>query len=405
MPTLKVKFLGKEFINPYILSASPCTDELEYIEEAFELGWAGAVTKTTSFEGNPVPLKYPMISGYDFNYHRLNAMGNIDLISKYHIDVVEKRIKYLKKKWGSKRVVIGSLMGADKKSWQSVVKRLIDAGADMIECSFSCPQGSMGAEPGKMLAQSPEATEKVTGWVKEAAGKVPVLIKITPHVTDIVEIARRVKNGGGDGITASNTIQSLMGVDIENFVPIPNVAGKSTYSGMSGPAIKPITLKVIADIKINTGIPIAGTGGCSDWRDAVEFMAVGAGIVQLCTAPMHYGFRIIDDLTSGLFYYLERMNFNSPMDIIDRALANITTHDELPLIEPKSHISEELCIRCDLCYIACYDGGHRAIELRPNDRFPHVDEEKCVGCGLCKTVCPVVDCIEIKVPEKAKRRK
>ena len=286
-------------------------------------------------------------------------------------------------------------MGTDKNSWQTVTKRLINAGADIIECSFSCPQGSMGEESGKMLAQSPSATEKVTGWVKEAAGSTPVFIKITPMVTDIVEIARRVKNGGADGITASNTIQSLMGIDLETLRPIPSLKGYSTYSGLSGPAIKPITLRVIAEISQNVKLPISGTGGCSNWNDAVEFMAVGAGVVQFGTAPMHYGFRIIDDLISGLYHYLEKMGFDSPSDIIGKALPYIVSHDELPRFEPKSHIDKNLCIKCDLCYIACQNGGHAAISV-DEERYPVVDDDKCVGCGLCKTVCPVEGCIEVR---------
>jgi len=395
MPKLNIKFAGKNFINPYILAASPCTDEVEFIDTAFEAGWAGAITKTTSIEGSVVDLAYPMITGFNVGAENLIAMGNIDLISQYHIDDIEKRVKKLKKKWGDKRVVISSLMGTDKKSWQTVTKRLIDAGADMIECSFSCPQGSMGEDSGKMLAQSADATEKVTAWVKEAAGKTPVFIKITPMVTDIVEISQRVKNGGADGVTASNTIQSLMGINIHTFEPNPSIHGKSTYSGLCGPAIKPITLRVIAEISKGVGLPLMGTGGCSNWIDSVEFMSVGAGLVQMCMAPMRYGFRIIDDLTLGMLYYLEEMGFDSPKDIIGKALGNLVGHDELARIKPKSHINTDLCIKCDECYIACHDGGHRAIELDEN-RLPKVDEDECVGCGLCKTVCPVQGCIEVR---------
>ncbi len=395
MPSLDVKFAGKEFINPYILAATPCTDEVEFIDKAFDAGWAAAITKTTSIEGTTVDLAYPMITGYNVGQERLIAMGNIDLISKYHIDEVEKRVRELRKNWKD-RVIISSLMGTDKEVWQTVTKRLIDAGADIIECSFSCPQGSMGEEPGKMLAQSPPATEMVTGWVKEAAGSVPVFIKITPQVTDIVEIARRVKNGGADGITASNTIPALMGIDLETLQPIPSVKGYSTYSGLSGPAIKPISLKVISEIAKNVDILISGTGGCGNWRDAVEFMAVGAGTVQMGTAPMRYGFRIIDDLISGLYHYLEKKGFESPSDIVGKTLPYIVDHDGLPRLEPKSHIDKDLCIKCDLCYIACQDGGHRAIEL-DEERLPKVDEDECVGCGLCNTVCPVEGCIELRV--------
>jgi dihydropyrimidine dehydrogenase (NAD+) subunit PreA len=234
---------------------------------------------------------------------------------------------------------------------------------------------------------------EVTAWVKEGAGETPVVIKITPQVSDIVEVAQAAKEGGADGICASNTIPSLMGIDLETFVPYPQVDGKSTYSGLSGPAIKPITLRVIAEISRHVQIPVTGTGGASDWRDAVEFMLVGADTVQFCTAPMHYGFRIIEDLTDGLERYLGGKGMRSPEELVGKSLPFITSHEGLSR-EKKvvSRIRPELCIKDDLCYLACRDGGHQAIELDEN-RLPLMDEEKCVGCGLCLAVCPVADCL------------
>ncbi|MBI2341665.1 MAG: FAD-dependent oxidoreductase, partial [Deltaproteobacteria bacterium] len=248
---LSVTFCGVKFENPFVLAAAPPTDDLDMVRKGLASGWAGAVLKTTSTVSTKVPLKYPMMSGLEYEGRKLSSMGNIDLISEHHIDVVEKRITILKKEFPSK-VIIASIMGSNKEEWQGLVKRLSDAGVDMIECSFSCPQGSLGAKPGRMLAQDIELTQKVASWVKEAASShkrnVPVVIKITPHVADITEVAEAVKKAGCDAVCASNTIQSLMGINIESFVPYPNVEGKSAYSGMSGPAIKPITLKVISEI-------------------------------------------------------------------------------------------------------------------------------------------------------------
>lgn len=392
---LSYEFLGIHFENPFVLAAAPSTDNLEMVRRAFQMGWAGAVMKTTSVQETHVDLCYPMLSTFDFEGRKLFGMGNIDLISKHHVDEVEYNVRMLKKEFPEK-MVAASIMAGRKEDWQSLVERLENAGADLIECSFSCPQGNIGEDPGKMLAQSPSATELTGRWVKEAARRIPVSVKITPHVTDIVQIARAVKRSGCDALTASNSVQALMGIDIRTFTPHPRVGGKSTYSGMTGPAIKPITLRTIAEIARNVDIPILGTGGASTWSDAIEFMAVGAGVVQFCTVVMHYGFRVIDDLKNGMSHYLDEMQFSSPREIIGKALPNIAPHDDLPRRKIRSHIDEKLCIGCDLCYVACRDGGHMAIDQRPN-RIPHFDRERCVGCGLCQHVCPVDGCIDMQV--------
>jgi dihydropyrimidine dehydrogenase (NAD+) subunit PreA len=389
---LSITFCGISFDSPFVLAASPCTDDVDMVRKAFQAGWAGAVLKTTSVEGTPVDLVYPMMVGLDHEGKRVFGLGNIDLISQHHIDEIEGRVRILKEEFPQK-VVMASMMAATKEDWMGVAQSLSASGVDLIECSFSCPQGTLGAKPGFMLGQDPSLVREVTSWVKEGAGETPVVIKITPQVSDIVEVARAVKEGGADGICASNTIPSLMGIDLETFVPHPQVNGKSTYSGLSGPAIKPITLRVIAEISRQVQIPVTGTGGASDWRDAAEFMLVGARTVQFCTAPMHYGFRIIADLADGLERYLERMGMRSPEELVGKSLPFITSHEGLSR-EKKvvSRIRSELCIKDDLCYLACRDGGHQAIELDQN-RLPLIDQEKCVGCGLCLAVCPVAGCL------------
>ena len=385
---LSVDFCGVHFPNPFILSAAPPTDNLDMLRAAFEAGWGGSVLKTTSVETEPVSLVYPMMSAVHYEGRRIMGLGNIDLISEHHIDVIEERVRTLKREFPD-RVVAASIMGSMKEEWQELVRRLEAAGVDIIECSFSCPQGSMGEEPGAMLSQSLEATERVAGWVKQAAKRCPVVIKITPQVTDIVKVAQAVQRGGADAICAANTIPSLMGVNVDTFVPYPDVQGSSTYSGLSGPATKPITLRTLAEISRAVRLPITATGGPVSWRDAVEMMLVGATTVQFCTAVMHYGVDIIDDLRDGLAFYLEDKGFETPADIVGLALPRIVNHGELRRdVKMISSLIEERCVKCDLCYIACRDGGHQAIKLHNTDRLPEIDAEKCPGCRLCVTVCP-----------------
>jgi dihydropyrimidine dehydrogenase (NAD+) subunit PreA len=387
---LSVEFCGVRFAHPFILAAAPPTDDLDMVRDAFRAGWAGAVLKTTSVEGTPVPLAYPMMSGADVGGERLMGMGNIDLISEHHIDIIEGRIKALKAEFPDKRV-IASVSGSEREAWQDVVRRVTIAGCDMIEASFSCPQGSIGLAPGMMLGQSPEASAEVAGWIREAAGKTPVIIKLTPQVSDIAEIAMAVKGAGADAVCVGNTVPALMGVDPISFVPRPNVYGRSTYSGLSGPAIKPISLRCVAEVTKKVGVPIAASGGAVTWRDALEFILLGASVVEYCTAVMHYGFSIVEDLVEGLAFHLDRRGIGSLRDVAGAALQKIVSHDELDTTKgPKAfrpEVDVDTCVRCGLCVIACRDGAHRAITLGEG-RVPQFDDEKCVGCALCSVMCP-----------------
>lgn len=392
---LKSKFLGIDLENPFILSAAPSTDELPIARRGLESGWAGVILKTTSLETTRVDLAYPMMSSFAAD-NRLVGMGNIDLISAYHIEEVCRRVSILKKEFPDK-MIAASIMSDSRSGWQTLVKMLKDAGVDLIECSFSCPQGNVGENPGKMLAQSESATERVATWVKQAAGNTPVLIKITPQVTDIVAVIKAIQRAGCDGVTASNSIPALMGIDIETLSPIPSLGGKSTYSGLTGPAIKPITLRTVAEIARNVpDMSISGNGGVSDWRDSVELLSVGASNIQVCTAVMLHGFEIINDLTSGLDDYLRRKNYESVECLVGKALPYLTDHDHLPRQQIRSYVIKENCIGCGRCYVACRDGGHEAINWNESLRIPSISTEKCVGCGLCILTQPINHCLELR---------
>lgn len=394
---LSVKFCGVKFPNPFVLAAAPPTDNPDMIRRGFEAGWGGAIIKTLSVAAEPVSLVYPMMAGLSYKGQRLMGLENIDLISEHKVDEWLPEITKIKKEFPDK-ILIASIMASNKEDWQDLVRRLEDAGIDMIECSFSCPHGMPDRGMGSTIGQNPELTERTARWVKSAARNIPVIIKLTPNVTDIVAVARAVKKSGADGVCAINTVKGLLGFDLDTWVPYPKVGNKSTYGGYSGPAIKPVALKCVSEICNNVDIPVTAVGGLWDWRDAVEFLLAGAETVQSCTAVMAMGFRIIDDLCEGLSNYLEYKELDSVRGLIGKGLKNIVKHEELSRENKvRAFVDQELCIKCDICYVACRDGGHQAIE-REEDRTVKVNNDKCVGCGFCPTTCPE-NCIEM-VPYK-----
>jgi dihydropyrimidine dehydrogenase (NAD+) subunit PreA len=392
--SLAIDFCGVRFPDPFTLAASPSTGTGDMVARAFDLGWTSAVLKTMAVEREDVKLVYPMIASLDHQDKRVFGMENIDLISDRCLKDWEKDIARLKQQYPG-NVVIASIMASCKEDWQEAARRVEAAGADMIECSFSCPHGMPERGMGSAIGQDPELTERTAAWIKQAV-HVPVIIKLTPNVADIARIAQAVKRSGCDGVCAINTVKALIGIDVETMRPLPQVAGYSTYGGFSGAAIKPIALKCVAEIAKGVDIPISGVGGVYTWRDATEFLLAGAGNVQLCTAVMTWGYRIIEDLKEGLAFYLKRKDLGSPADIVGKALPFITKHESLSRAsKPVAEIDVAKCLKDDLCYIACRDGGHQAIEVG-DDRVPRVDSEKCVGCGLCTCVCPVAGCIGLK---------
>ena len=390
---LAIEFAGVSFRNPFTLAASPPSDKRERIERAFEAGWAGAVFKTTSVEKEPVDLVYPMMGGVNYQEKRHAAFFNIDLISERHILEICDDIRYLKAKFPG-RVLIGSIMAGSRADWVELVERLEDAGADMIECSMSCPQGE---GDGTIPAADAALTKEVTGWIKAAVKKnTPIIVKLTPNVTDIVSIAKAAEGGGADALCAIDTVKGFSGINLDTFEPLLSVRGRSTLGGLSGPAIRPIALANLAEVAAAVKIPIAGVGGISDWRDAAEFICLGASTVQLCTAVMRYGVEMVDDLQTGLLHYLDTKGMATLSELVGKSLPLLTDHDSLDREKQvKSSVDEASCIRDKACYIACRDGGYNAITLDESGMV-HIDEEKCRGCGVCLSVCPVEGCMRLR---------
>jgi len=391
---LSVEYCGIRFENPFVLSSAPPTDSYEMVKRAFEVGWAGAIMKTTSVESYQVDISYPIMTSMDYEEKKGVALGNIDNISEWHMDVMEDAVRKLKDEFPSKVVGLSLWGTTNKDHWEELTRRSVDVGADLVEISMSCPTDSPFAKTSLMVGQVPDEVKRVLGWVKKYSGKMPVVAKLTSQVTDITEIVKAVEEAGGDGVCASDTVHGLLGIDLNALVPYPNINGKSTFCGVSGPVVKPITLRTLAMIAKSSDIPLAASGGATTWQDAAEYMLVGASTVQFCTAVMHYGYDIVEDLKEGLAYFLEDKGLSSATDLIGKALPSLVPHGELLVKKDVvASVDEVICTKCGMCYYACRDGGHQTYELR-EDGLPKPDPEKCYGCGLCVEVCPV-ECISL----------
>jgi dihydropyrimidine dehydrogenase (NAD+) subunit PreA len=391
---LSVEYCGLRFENPFVLSSAPPTDSYEMVRRAFQAGWAGAIMKTTSVESYQVDIAYPIMTSMDYEEKKGVALGNIDNISEWHMDVMEDAVRRLKDEFPSKVVGLSLWGTTNRDHWEELTRRSVDAGADLVEVSMSCPTDSPFARTSLMVGQVPDDVKRVLGWVKRHSGNMPVVAKLTSQVTDITEIVEAVEEAGGDGVCASDTVHGLLGIDLNTFIPNPNINGKSTFCGVSGPVVKPITLRTLAIIAKQSDIPLAASGGATTWEDCAEYMLVGASTVQFCTAVMHYGYDIVEDLKEGLAYYLEDKGLKGSSDLIGKALPNLVPHGDLVVKKDVvASIDEAACTRCGMCYYACRDGGHQAYELQ-EDGLPKPDPEKCYGCGLCVEVCPV-ECISL----------
>jgi dihydropyrimidine dehydrogenase (NAD+) subunit PreA len=304
-------------------------------------------------------------------------------------------------------MIVSLMVPCVEDSWKSILKRVEETCADGVELNFGCPHGMSERGMGAAVGQVPDYVEMVTRWCKQHT-RMPVLVKLTPNVTNVLGPARAAKRGGADGVSLINTVNSIIGVDLERMAPQPVVAGKGTHGGYCGPAVKPIALNMVAEIARDpecAGLPISGIGGIATWQDAAEFHALGAGSVQVCTAAMHYGFKIIDDMVDGLSNWLDAKGHAGVAGILGRALSNVTDWAHLDLnYKTVALIDQQACIKCGLCHIACEDTSHQAIAARKagSERHYEVIDAECVGCNLCLYACPVTDCISMVEVETGK---
>jgi len=402
MADLSINFAGIKSPNPFWLASAPPTNSGYQVMKAFDAGWGGAVWKTLGIPVVNVSSRYGSV-----NYRNSRMMGfnNIELISDRPLSHNLKEIEQVKKRF-PEHAVVASLMVETKEQWHQIMRDVTNAGADGVELNFGCPHGMCERGMGSAVGQEPKVLKTIVSWVKEVA-TIPVIVKLTPNITDVTRPAIAAVEGGGDGISLINTIQSIVGVDIDQFVPYPIVDGKSTNGGYCGPAVKPIALNMTKNCAQHpqVTIPISGIGGIENWRDAVEFILLGASTVQVCTAVMHYGFGIIREMIVGLNQYMDEKGFATIDQMRGKALPNIKHWEDLNLdYKVVANINADKCIGCQLCYTACEDGAHQAIGLSDDllVRKPHIIEENCVGCNLCSLVCPVEECITMERRDSGK---
>jgi dihydropyrimidine dehydrogenase (NAD+) subunit PreA len=409
MADLTTNFAGIRCPNPFWLASGPPTNCGDQVMRAFDAGWGGAVWKTI---GEPIVNVSSRYSSVDWNGQRMMGLNNIELISDRPIDTNLREITEVKKRYPHHAVIASLMVDSKREVWHDIVKRSEDAGADGLELNFGCPHGMSERGMGSAVGQVPEYACMITEWVKEVA-RTPVLVKLTPNITDIRTAARAARKGRADALSAINTINSITGIDLDTLTPRPNVGGKSGHGGYCGPAVKPIALHLVQQIATDpeVGLPISGIGGVGGWREAAEFILLGCGTVQVCTAAMHYGFSI----------WMEEKGFRTIDDFRGLSLPKVTEWKHLDLnYKIVAKINRDTCIGCDLCYVACWDGAHQCIHLdkqpagitvtpiakldavhrngavTPPHRVPRVDEDECVGCNLCWLVCPVENCITME---------
>ena len=388
---LSINYLGVDCENPFFLSSSPVGSNYDMCAKSLEAGWGGIVYKTIGefiadecsprFDNN-IKEGTPWV-----------GFKNMEQISDKPLETNLEYIAKLKKDYPDK-IMIASIMGSNDSEWANLSKLVTQAGADLIECNFSCPQMT-SHDMGSDVGQSPDLVRQYSRIVS-ANTHIPVIAKMTPNIGNMEEPAIAAIEGGAQSISAINTIKAITNIDLDFNTAMPVVNGKSSISGYSGAAAKPIALRFITQMLQHPklkDIEISGMGGIETWRDAVEFILVGSRNLQVTTSIMQYGYRIVEDMANGMMHYMDEKGFDKLDDFVGLAIPNIIPAEDLNRdfkILPK--FDDHLCVGCGRCYVSCFDAAHQAIDWNEEKRRPELND-KCVGCHLCLNVCPVKDCI------------
>ncbi|MCI2111588.1 MAG: NAD-dependent dihydropyrimidine dehydrogenase subunit PreA [Bacilli bacterium] len=403
---LSITFMGVRFPNPFCLSASPVGNCYDMCAKAYKTGWGGVVFKTIGFFiADEVSPRFDKLAKEDTPFV---GFKNMEQIAEHPLADNLRDIGALKRDYPS-NVLIASIMGANEKEWEDLARLATEAGADMLELNFSCPQMTSHAM-GSDVGSDPELCRKYCAAVRRGS-KLPFMAKMTPNITDMVPVAKACLEGGADGISAINTVKSICNVDLDKKIGMPIVNGKSSISGYSGKAVKPIALRFIQQMReAMPNLEISGIGGIETWVDAAEFILLGAKTLQVTTSVMEYGYRIVEDMKNGLQHYMEEQGVDRLEDLVGLANKSIIPAERLDRdYKVYPAIDEDRCVGCGRCVVSCYDGAHQAMEWDKERRRPKCDRDKCVGCLLCSLVCPVGAIgkgeIEFKKGRQGKRKK
>jgi dihydropyrimidine dehydrogenase (NAD+) subunit PreA len=433
MTDLAIEFCGVKAPNPFWLASAPPTNSAYQVRRAFDAGWGGVVWKTLGSE--PIVNVSSRYGAIDYDGRKVAGLNNIELITDRTLEDNLREIAEVKRDYPQHALFVSLMVEPRAEAWHDIVRRTQDAGADGIELNFGCPHGMSERGMGSAVGQVPDYTCMIVEWVK-AAADIPVMVKLTPNVTDVRVIGRAAKKGGADALSLINTINSIVGVDLDTLAPKPAVRGRGSHGGYCGPAVKPIALNMVSEIARDRdiGLPISGIGGIQAWQDAVEFMLLGSGCVQVCTAVMHYGFRIVEHLISGMQGWMREKGYTRVDDFVGLSSPRIGEWSDLDLnYKVVAEIDQAKCIHCGLCYIACEDGCHQSIDwekekvdsylARNGDKVAllrsggqtvvagagedvvnifTINQDTCVGCNMCSLVCPVNDCIRMQEVDTGK---
>ena len=365
MADLRIDFAGIRSPNPFWLASAPPSNSGAQVHRAFEAGWGGAVWKTI---GAPVLNVSNRYGAWHYGGQKMLAINNVELISDRPLEVNLREMAEVKRAWPDRAVIASAMVESTPEAWRTIVRRIEDTGVDGIELNYGCPHGMSERGMGSAVGQVPEYCEQITRWVTDVC-RIPVIVKLTPNITNITYPANAAVAANANALSLINTLNSITGVDLDTLRISPSIGGKSGHGGFAGPAVKPIALHLLSSVGTDkvvaaSRVPISGMGGISTWRDAAEFLLLGATSLQVCTAVMHYGFRIIEDLCDGLSNWMDAKGFKTIAEVVGKSLPQISDFGDFDLsFSEVARIDTSKCIKCDLCYVACNDTAHQCIDL------------------------------------------